>query len=101
MSAWTPTQDQLLCRDLQHNWTPYTATRIIQGYRRKLRCERCGTFKVQVLDRFGYIVRTSMEYSDGYLRPEGRLTAKDRADLRMTNSAVMYDVRLEEEEYGR
>ena len=29
---WQPTDEQLLCRDLQHSWTPYTAKRRADGF---------------------------------------------------------------------
>jgi len=83
---WQPTSDQLLCRDLQHSWTPYTAERTVGGYIRRLRCERCTTMKEQRLSESGYITRTSMIYPLGYLRSgEGRLTRDDRAELRVGN----------------
>lgn len=83
---WQPTDDQLLCRDLQHSWTPYTAKRDGTGFIRVLKCVRCSALKEQHLDREGYIERTSMKYPDGYLRPgEGRLTRDERANLRVRN----------------
>jgi hypothetical protein len=83
---WQPTEDQLLCRDLQHSWSPYTASRKADGYIRTLYCDRCGSFKEQHLTEDGYIVKTSMTYPMGYLRPgEGRLTRADRAGLRLGN----------------
>lgn len=83
---WEPTPDQLLCRDLQHSWTPYTASRTADGYLRHLLCTRCIATKEQYLDRQGYIVRSSMKYNSGYLRiGEGRLTRDERAELRVRN----------------
>lgn len=83
---WQPTNDQLLCRDLQHSWAPYTAKREGKGFLRTLICTRCKTEKHQRLDRYGYIVSTRMYYPAGYLRrDEGRLTRKDRAKLRIRN----------------
>lgn len=83
---WQPTDDQLLCRDLQHSWSPYTAKRMKDGFVRTLRCDRCTALKDQHLDRDGYITRTSMAYPQGYLRPgEGRMTRDERADLRVRN----------------
>lgn len=84
--TWQPTEDQLVCRDLQHSWTPSTARRIRKGYIRQLVCVRCSAVKEQTLDRQGYILGTSMKYPEGYLRPgQGRLTRDDRADLRLRN----------------
>lgn len=85
---WEPTEDQLLCRDLQHAWSPYTASRIPggRGYIRTLKCVRCGSLKTQILSKNGFIARSRMAYPDGYLRPnEGRLTRHDRAALRVRN----------------
>jgi len=83
---WQPSDDQLLCRDLQHSWSPHTARREVDGFVRTLMCTRCGSMKDQRLDRDGYIVKTSMVYAEGYLRPgEGRLTRDERATLRVRN----------------
>lgn len=83
---WQPTDDQLLCRDLQHSWSPYTAERTPDGFLRRLRCDRCATLKDQHLSRDGYITRTTMIYPVGYVRPgEGRMTRADRAELRVRN----------------
>ena len=85
---WQPTEDQLLCRDLQHSWSPYTARRLAKraGFLRTLKCVRCGSLKDQTLSNDGFIMRSRMAYPDGYLRPnEGRLTRMDRAALRVRN----------------
>lgn len=83
---WQPTDDQLLCRDLQHSWSPYTARRDGKGFLRTLKCIRCGATKDQHLDESGYILRSSMIYPPGYVRPgEGRLTRDERAALRVRN----------------
>lgn len=83
---WQPSDDQLLCRDLQHSWAPYTARRDGTGFLRTLVCTRCASEKYQHLDGEGYIVATRMSYPLGYLRPgEGRLTRDERASLRVRN----------------
>jgi hypothetical protein len=83
---WQPTDDQLLCRDLQHSWAPHTAHREDDGFVRTLVCVRCGGLKHQTLDSSGYIMRTSMVYPVGYVRPgEGRMTRDERASLRVRN----------------
>lgn len=85
-SPWQPTDDQLLCRDLQHSWAPHTAKREDGGFVRTLVCVRCGSLKHQHLDKSGYILRTSMVYPVGYVRPgEGRMTRDERAELRVRN----------------
>lgn len=86
MKTWQPTDDQLLCRDLQHSWKPRTASRVKSGFLRTLECIRCTTVKEQTLDEFGYITGTKMIYPPGYVRTEGgRLTKSDRAELRLGN----------------
>ena len=83
---WQPTDDQLLCRDLQHSWGPHTARREVDGFVRQLKCVRCAALKDQHLDLEGYILRSTMIYPVGYLRPgEGRLTRDERASLRVRN----------------
>ena len=85
-SPWQPTDEQLLCRDLQHSWSPYTAERTDDGFLRTLHCNRCGTLKTQHLSKDGYIESTTMTYPEGYIRPgQGRLTREERADLRVRN----------------
>lgn len=86
MTQWQPTDDQLLCRDLQHSWSPHTARSEGKGFVRSLLCDRCTAKKEQHLDRNGYITRSVMFYPENYLRPgEGRMTRKDRAVLRVRN----------------
>jgi len=83
---WQPTDEQLLCRDLQHSWTPHTAKRLEEEIIRTLMCERCGSLKDQHLSMDGYIMRSSMIYPMGYVRPgEGRMTREERAALRVRN----------------
>ena len=85
-AAWQPTEDQLLCRDLQHSWSPHTAHSEEDGFLRTLFCDRCAALKHQRLDKEGYIISTHMTYPPGYLRPgEGRLTRDERANLRVRN----------------
>lgn len=81
---WTDT-DFLVCRDLQHAWTPQTAKPDGKGYLRRMRCMRCGSWKEQTLDRYGYITGSKITYAEGYLMPKGggRLSKNDRALLRL------------------
>ncbi len=91
MTTWYPTRKQLVCRDIQHAWTPYTARSVkdqgvTTGFIRVFICSRCSTVKSQVIDTYGYLVSTSMKYTPGYVRPgEGRFTRDDRANLRLEN----------------
>lgn len=87
VSGWTPTRNQLLCRDLMHSWTPRTAKKHGQQFIRTLKCGRCDCIKTQILDKKGYIMSSRMTYPDGYLRPGGgRLTRADRANIRIVNA---------------
>lgn len=80
------TDDQLLCRDLQHAWVDYTVETTPRGYFRRLRCSRCSTMKGQRLNKEGYILSSTMTYPKGYLRVgKGRMTREDRAELRVGN----------------
>lgn len=91
MKDWNPNREQLLCRDVQHAWTPTTARTIrnrgiTQGFIRSFVCSRCGTTKSQRLDLDGYLLGSNMKYTDGYVRPgEGRFTRYERAELRLQN----------------
>lgn len=86
MKSWQPTEEHLLCRDLQHSWSPHTAHVTNTGFTRSLKCDRCDARKDQHLNLDGYVQQTSMTYPEGYLRSgEGRLTRDDRAALRLGN----------------
>lgn len=78
-----------LCRDtsIHHAWTYSGASRLGQrkGFTRTLICTRCEAVKTQTLDRGGYVVKSTMRYPDGYLRPpgSGRATRQDNAEARL------------------
>lgn len=74
-----------MCRDLQHNWFYQSVERSADGFIRQLGCITCGAFKLQHLDRSGYILKTSYEYPDGYVRPAGagRVTQEENAQMRL------------------
>lgn len=78
-------ETQAMCRDLKHNWFYQSAERSTDGFIRQLGCITCGAFKLQHLDRSGYIVKTSYEYPDGYVRPQGagRITQEENASMRL------------------
>ena len=79
--------EQAVCRDLQHAWIYQSAEREDTGFVRQLGCLNCGAFKLQHLDHSGYILRTSYEYPEGYVRPAGagRLTQEENAQMRLQN----------------
>lgn len=86
MRNWNPDPRHLLCRDLQHSWSPLTAYRQGPHIVRSLGCIRCGAVKEQVLDEFGYIVRNRMKYPEGYIaKGLGRFGKHERALLRIDN----------------
>ena len=74
----------LHCRDLGHNWKPYTAGRYRDGgYQRTLRCTRCRTRKVQELSSRCAVMSTRYEHPDGYLlKGLGHITGDGRNVLR-------------------
>lgn len=72
-----------ICRDLMHAWKDMTVHRYGDEYEHHMTCSRCRTFKIQTLDQFGYIVKTSYSYSSDYIRKGvGRMTREERAELR-------------------
>lgn len=76
----------LQCRELGHNWRPYTAQWKPRDrcFDRVLRCTRCKTQRVQVLNRFGAIVSSHYVYADGYqAKGLGRIVGDGRDALRL------------------
>jgi len=76
------------CRDYGHSWRPHWAEALPrkQGWLQELRCERCGTTRKRILDKYGDVITSSYRYTDGYLFPGlGRLTAEDRGQLRIAS----------------
>lgn len=59
----------LHCRELGHNWKPWTASYDpkARAYDRRLRCASCKTQRVQVLDSSGHPVSNRYVYPEGYL----------------------------------
>lgn len=78
----------LRCRELSHNWSPYTAsinnrTRTIY---RVLRCTRCKARKHQDLTPRGHVVRTHIQYAEGFLhKGKGRIVGEARDVLRLAS----------------
>lgn len=76
----------LLCRELQHNWKPYSAywDEEYHNYARTIRCVRCRTLKVQRLSSSGAVLTSHYEYADGYLAEHlGRIIGEARDSLRL------------------
>lgn len=86
-TVWLQSQEpsNLICRDISHLWTSFTARRIDGHIERVLQCGRCETRKIQKLNSKGFIVSTKYAYPAAFLRPAGmgRLTKDDRAKVRL------------------
>lgn len=78
-------ETQTMCRDLKHNWFYQSVERSPDGFIRQLGCVTCGAFKLQNLDRYGYILKSSYVYPEGYVRPAGagRVTQEENASMRL------------------
>lgn len=80
----------LHCREMNHNWRPFTVGRYRDGgWERVLRCVRCKCKKVQHLDAAGMIVGTAKyEHPKGYLHEGmGRIVGEGRGVLRLESIA--------------
>lgn len=76
--------DFLLCRELSHNWRPWTAYAKNGGYERALMCSRCHTQRWEVLTSTGAKVSGHYVYPDGYLHEGlGRIVGNGRDALRL------------------
>jgi hypothetical protein len=77
--------EQTTCRDIHHAWIYQSVKRESTGFTRRLACVTCGAFKLQHLDRNGYIEKSTYEYPEGYIRPAGagRITADENAIMRI------------------
>lgn len=75
----------LYCREMGHNWRPYTAGRFKDGgFERVLRCVRCRTRRVQVISSKGVVLRNQYVHPDGYLSQGiGRIVGEGRGVLRL------------------
>lgn len=76
----------LLCRELQHNWKPWSASWDDEhhNYVRRIRCTRCHTVKHQRVSRTGGVLASHYEYPDGYLHARlGRIVGDARDTLRL------------------
>lgn len=74
----------LLCRELGHNWRPWTAYPANGGYERALRCDRCSTERWETLTSTGAKVKGHYSYPEGYLHEGlGRIVGDGRDALRL------------------
>lgn len=85
-------EDFLYCRELGHNWRPYSAGELlggkkedqVVGYYRTLRCSRCETKREQEVTDRGLILRNFYVYPDGYILDGlGRIVGDGRGALRL------------------
>lgn len=86
------TEAYLHCRELSHNWKPHSVIVADDGisYERSLRCNRCKTKRVQILDRFGAVHSSHYEYPEGYLSDGlGRIAGEGRDRLRLETTMRM------------
>lgn len=79
----------LYCREMGHNWKPYSAGRFKDGgFERVLRCTRCHTRRIQELTAWGAVTRSRYEHPDGYLSEGlGRIVGDGRDALRLASLA--------------
>jgi hypothetical protein len=75
----------LYCREMGHNWRPYSAGRYRDGgFERTLRCSRCRTRRVQEISNRGVIVTNKYIHPEGYLhKGMGRIIGEGRGVLRL------------------
>lgn len=82
------TDAQLICRDLGHAWTGYTAHRSPDGvgFESVMRCQRkCGATKTRHISADGYLLGNKFTYKDpNYVMSGfGRPTQASRAGMRL------------------
>lgn len=75
----------LHCRELGHNWRPYSAGRFQDGgFERVLRCTRCKTRRVQEISSRGVVLVNKYIHPEGYLhKGMGRIVGEGRGLLRL------------------
>lgn len=74
----------LLCRELGHNWRPWTARAIKGGFERALRCTRCHTERWETLSSTGAKIKGHYVYPEDYLHEGlGRIVGDGRDALRL------------------
>jgi hypothetical protein len=77
----------LHCRELGHNWRPFTAgSHPDGGFERVLRCTRCRCRRVQELTSRGAVVTNKYIHPEGYLsKGHGRIVGEGRDMLRLVS----------------
>lgn len=75
----------LHCREMGHNWRPWSAGRFADGgYERILRCSRCRSKRFQNISGSGVILKSHYEWAEGYLSQGlGRIVGEGRGVLRL------------------
>ena len=77
----------LQCRTMGHSWAPLAASWRQDGnIDQALKCSRCETQRLQILDKNGYVVKGNYAYARDYtFTGVGRLDVDGRALLRKTH----------------
>ena len=59
------------CRTFGHSWNDIEADRNPQvGWYMRLRCEKCGTVRNDIVDRYGTLERRNYKHPDNYKDPD-------------------------------
>lgn len=81
-------ESHLYCREMGHNWRPYTARKRRPkdggGFLRTLRCTRCRTEREQEISATGLVETNKYIHPEGYLhKGMGRIVGEGRGVLRL------------------
>ena len=94
----------LQCREMGHNWRPFTASRYRDGgFLRVLRCSRCYCKKEQDLSSTGMILSTQYKHPEGYLiHGVGQLVGEERGTLRLESvTRIIRDIDAKAKKKGK
>jgi hypothetical protein len=88
----------LYCREMGHNWKPFSAGRYKDGgFERVLRCTRCRCRRIQSISSRGLITASHYEHPEGYLlKGMGHIWGEGRGVLRLESIARIVPRDLEE-----
>jgi hypothetical protein len=88
----------LYCREMGHNWRPFSAGRYKDGgFERILRCTRCRTRRIQGISSRGLIISSRYEHPEGYLvKGMGHIWGEGRGILRLESIKRINPKDLEE-----